>query len=247
MLVPPYYKRLLWPAVFTLIVGAGLVSLGVWQLHRLAWKEAVVAEIAARAETPLVPLPLETTWPLLDAEDYAYRHVEAVGHFEHDKEALVFRGSGPNGAGPGYFVLTPLRLDTGAYVIVNRGYVPPEYKDAAQRAAGETAGEVHVHGLLRPPEPRNLFTPADAPDKGTYFTRDPALIAAHFGLARTAPFSLDADALPVPGGWPQGGTTVRTLPNNHLGYALTWFGLAMALVGVFIAIALRQRKADVSQ
>ncbi len=88
MQVQPIGKWLLWPAVFTLVVGAILVSLGVWQLHRLAWKEALIAEIAARAEAPPVPLPPEALWPLLDPEDYDYRHVEAVGHYEHDKEAL---------------------------------------------------------------------------------------------------------------------------------------------------------------
>ncbi|MGP0057932.1 MAG: SURF1 family protein [Beijerinckiaceae bacterium] len=243
MQVKPTGRGLLWPAVFTLVVGAMLVSLGVWQLHRLAWKEALIAEIAARADAAPVPLPPEALWPLLEPENYGYRHVEVTGYYEHDKEALVFRAGGPNGMGPGYLVLTPLRLDTGAHVIVNRGFVAQDRKDPAQRAAGQIEGEIHVRGLMRPPEPRDFFTPADSPEKGTYFTRDPALIAAHFGLVRPAPFSLDADDLAVPGGWPKGGATVRIMPNNHLGYAITWFGLAAALVGVFVALVVRRSKA----
>jgi surfeit locus 1 family protein len=120
-------------------------------------------------------------------------------------------------------------------VIVNRGFVPDELAAKSARAAGEIEGETHVTGLMRPPQSRNLFTPADEPDKDLYFTSDPAVIAAHFGLSRAAPFVVDADATPVPGGWPEGGTTEIDIPNNHLNYALTWFGLAVGLLAVFVA------------
>ena len=237
---PSDRKGLLWPALFTLCTAALLVSLGVWQLHRLAWKEGLIAQIAARADAAPAPPPPEAQWPALQPDDYDYRHVKLHGRFAYDKEALVFRPSGPGGLGPGYLVLTPLRLDDGAYVIVNRGFVPQELKDPSVRAQSQAAGEVEVTGLMRPPEPRNLFTPADEPGKGIYFTRDAAVLAAHFELARTAPFSIDADAAAVPGGWPKGGTTLRVLPNNHLEYAITWFGLAIGLVGVFAALVIRR-------
>jgi surfeit locus 1 family protein len=93
---------------------------------------------------------------------------------------------------------------------------------------------------MRSPQERNLFTPADDPQKGLYFTRDPALIAAHFDLRDPAPFTIDEDAEPVPGGLPQGGTTVIDIPNDHFEYALTWFGLAAALAGVYIAFVLKK-------
>jgi len=193
---------------------------------------------------PPEPLPPEAAWPNLDQDTYDYRHVEAVGRFEHDKEVLVFHGQGFNRKGllsPGYLVLTPLRLASGAYVIVNRGFVPENLKDKAMRAEGEISGTITVTGLMRPPESRNLFTLADDPAQGRYFTRDPALIAATLGLANVAPFSIDADDLPMPGGWPKGGTTEIDIPNNHLSYALTWFGLAAALFGVFAAFAWNRR------
>jgi surfeit locus 1 family protein len=241
MLMQPR-RGLVWPAVFTIAAFAVLLALGFWQLHRLAWKDALIAAIAARADAAPVPMPPQAQWAKLDSSDYDYRHVETAGHFEHDKEALVFRASGPHGQGPGYLVLTPLRLDDGAYVIVNRGYVPLDRKDPESRAPGQVDGEVRLRGLMRPPEPRNLFTPADDPGKGIYFSRDPSLIAAHFGLAPAAPFSIDADRNEVPGGWPRGGTTVRDLANNHLAYAITWFGIAAALIGVFIAWVIRGRR-----
>ncbi len=90
-----------------------------------------------------------------------------------------------------------------------------------------------VTGLMRPPQDRNFFTPADDPAHGLYFTRDPAAIAAHFGLARAAPFVIDQDKIAIPGGWPEGGATIGNIPNNHMEYALTWFGGALGLWIVF--------------
>jgi surfeit locus 1 family protein len=230
----PARKGLVGPILFVLVVGGILVSLGVWQLHRLAWKETLIAEIAARSKAPPQPVPDRAEWHRLAPADYNYRHVELFGHYENDKQVLVFDGAGPHELGPGYLVLTPLRLDSGGTVIVNRGFVPAELAAKSKRA-GEIEGDAHVTGLMRPPQRRNLFTPADEPDKNLYFTSDPAAIAAHFGLSQTAPFVVDADATPVPGGWPQGGTTEIDIPNNHLDYALTWFGLAIGLLVVSVA------------
>lgn len=226
----------------------GLVGLGLWQMQRLHWKEDLIARIAARAHAAPTALPAEREWPDLRPDDYDYRHVRLAGVFDHSKEALVFRGSadGKAGAGgPGYLVLTPLRLADGAIVIVNRGFTPLAARDPSKRIAGQIAGEVALTGLMRPPEPRNAFTPADIPAKGEWYTRDPAAIAAHFALTRVAPFSVDADAMnPPPAIGPAGGATVLSAPNNHLSYALTWFGLAATLVVVFAVYARRRLRAD---
>jgi surfeit locus 1 family protein len=219
----------------TLFALIALVSLGVWQVQRLAWKEALIARIEARSLAAPVPLPPASQWPTLKPDDYEYRHVELRGRFD-DREALVFRGSGPeSGEGPGYLVLAPLSLPDGTSVIVNRGFVPSAAKDPASHAPPR--GELTLTGLMREPEPRNPFTPADRPDQDQWFTRDPGAIAARFGLTRPAPFSVDADYSGDPNALPRGGTTVIAFPNNHLGYALTWFGLAAALAGVFGAWA----------
>jgi surfeit locus 1 family protein len=238
------WRGLLIPSFFALAVFALLVSLGVWQLHRLAWKEDLIAKIDARAHGPAVAIPPPGAWASLRPDDYEYRHVRVTGRFEHDKEALVFRASGPGDglSKPGYLVVTPLRLDDGSHVLIGRGFVPEESRDPATRAAGQIAGEVTVTGLMRAPEPRNAFTPADAPAKNEWFTRDPLAISAHFGLERPAPFSIDADAAPLPGGLPRGGVTVVTIPNDHLSYALTWFGLAATLVVVFGLVVFKRAR-----
>ena len=241
--MPRHKARLIGPAIFTGVAAAILVSLGLWQLHRLAWKEGLIAEIEARANAAPQPLPPVAEWPKLRPQDYEYRHVTAEGVFENGKQALVFRASGgAAGLQPGYQVMTPLQLTSGGTVIVNRGFVPLERKDQATRLAGLIQGETQVTGLMRQPEARNFFTPADNPAAGTYYTRDPGLIAKQFGLASAAPFLIDADAIPVPGGWPKGGATERNLPNNHFSYALTWFGLALALLGVFTAFVWQKRQ-----
>jgi surfeit locus 1 family protein len=140
-------------------------------------------------------------------------------------------------SGQGYWVLTPLELGSGAIVIVNRGFVPIERKDPSTRREGQIEGPVTVTGFLRMPEVGNWFTPANKPARGAWYRRDPAEIARHFSLARAAPFMIDADAAAVPGGLPQGGETRLVFANTHLGYALTWFGLALALLGVFTVFA----------
>jgi surfeit locus 1 family protein len=228
-------RGLIWPGLVALAGIAVLISLGTWQLHRLAWKEALIARIEARSKAPPAPLPPANAWPALKPADYEYRHVSLRGLFD-GRQALVFRGSGPDaGQGPGYLLLAPLILADGSAVIVNRGFVPGSPRDAAAHIP--PPAEVTITGLMREPEARNFFTPADQPDKGLWFTRDPGAVAAHFGLARAAPFTVDADYSGDPEALPRGGTTVIAFPNNHLGYALTWFGLAAALAGVFGAWA----------
>jgi surfeit locus 1 family protein len=227
------------------LAGVALLSgLGAWQLQRLAWKEAILAEIAERRDTPPQPAPPQKDWPSLDPEAYDYRHVTARGTFDHARESYLFRASatGAAGDGPGYEVLTPLRLADGGEIIVNRGFVPAELQDPARRAAGQIAGEVTVTGLMRRPESRNSFTPADQPDKNMWFTRDPQAIASHWALNDAAPFSIDADGAKNPGGWPKGGATVMKIPNNHLSYALTWFALAATLAVVTAVFVVKRER-----
>ena len=142
--------------------------------------------------------------------------------------------------GGGFWVLTPLRTAQGV-VLVNRGFVPDARRDAATRAAGQVAGPVSVTGLLRISEPGGAFLRANDPARDRWYSRDVAAIARARHVASPAPFFVDADATPNPGGFPIGGLTVVRFPNNHLIYALTWFGLAAICVA---ALRLLSRKRD---
>jgi surfeit locus 1 family protein len=220
-----------------------LCGLGVWQVKRLAWKEGLIAMVNERTERPAEPLPSEADWPSINHDDDEYRKVELTGRFDNDHEIHVFTSlDDPRFpvSGPGYWVLTPLDLADGSTVIVNRGFVPGDKRGPATRPQGTVDGEVAVTGLIRMPEPGNLFMPDPDAARDQWYVRDPAAIAAAFGLTRVAPFFVDADASPNPGGLPLGGTTRITFHNDHLGYAVTWFGLALALVGVYVAWAYSQ-------
>lgn len=239
------WTTLIPPAIVTLAVAAGLVGLGVWQLQRLAWKEALIRTVEERTVAPPVALPPRADWTALKPDAYEYRRVSATGVFDHTQEVHVYRplisARGPF-HGVGDIVLTPFHLVSGGTVIVNRGFVPNERLDPATRAAGQVAGPVTVTGLMRSPQERNGFTPADDTARNRWFTADPAAVATFYGIADAAPFVIDEDAAQSPGGLPQGGETVLDFPNSHLQYAFTWFGLALALLGVFGAWAWRQVK-----
>ena len=239
-------RSLLRLGAFAAVGVALLAGLGVWQLHRLAWKEALIAEVSARASAPPVEAPPPSQWQGLSRADYEYRHVAVAGVFRYDRQALVFRAQDPSPSrysGPGYLVLTPLTLASGGSVIVNRGFVPLDAKDRALAAPPDASRPIVVTGLMRAAEPRNFFTPSDNPQSGEWFTRDPIAIAKGLGLEGAAPFIIDADASAPSGEGPSGGATALTFPNNHLAYAMTWFGMALALAGVFGAYALSRPRA----
>lgn len=132
--------------------------------------------------------------------------------------------------------LPPLRTPLGA-VLVNRGFVPEDHADPASRRAGQVSGPVMVTGLLRRTEPGGGFLRANDPAHGRWYSRDVVAIARARGVDLVAPMFIDADATPNPGGYPVGGLTVIAFSNNHLIYAVTWFGLAaLSLYGGYALI-----------
>lgn len=240
---PNGWRGLLAPAIAALVALAILLGLGTWQLRRMAWKEGLIAQIETRARAQPVPLPPEAAWNGWSAAAEEFRRVRASGTFRHDRETLVHGlapGERPGAPRQGFYVVTPLVQPDGSTVLVNRGFVPSELRDAARRTAGQAEGETSVVGLLRASESRGLFVPENEPARGEWFTRDIPAIARAGDLSRVAPFLVEADATPNPGDWPKGGQLRLDLPNNHLNYAFTWFGIALCLVGVFGAFAWRR-------
>lgn len=225
-----------------LLLGLALVGfvilcgLGVWQVQRLVWKQDLIARVEERTTLPPAAAPGPARWPGIDYDELDYLPVSVSGSFLHEQEIFTYAAlSDPAGdyGGQGYFVLTPFVTDEGWAVLVNRGFVPDAFKDPATRADAQIEGEVEIDGLLRPPQGRNWFTPADDPEENIWFTRDPATIgpALELGGAALAPYYIDAFFDPdLPGGLPQGGETTVTFSNNHLQYAATWFGLAAVLL-----------------
>jgi surfeit locus 1 family protein len=237
---PARWRSLVAPGLAAVVAFAILVSLGNWQMRRLAWKEGLLAQMATRAAAAPQDAPAPQDWARLAPQDYEFLRVRLRGVFDHGREALLFHPAGGVAREPGYLVLTPLRLPSGAHVFVNRGFAPQSLADPAARAQGRVAGEVEIVGLMRSPEPRGAFTPPDQPDKRLWHARDPAAMAAALGVAQAAPFTIDAEGEAAPGGWPRPEPVLRNVPNNHLSYALTWYGLALTLMGVFAVFAWRR-------
>lgn len=235
-------RSLLLPTLLTLVALGVLVSLGSWQVRRLAWKEDLIAEAHSRPLQPVRDLPPAADWPSLDVSAAEYHRYRASGRFLPEKEALVFTSlpdpRGPQG-GPGFWVVTPFQLAAGGIVLVNRGFVPQGRHAPGERDASLAAGLSTLTGLLRPDERRGPFTPADDPAENTFYARSIAAIATAKALPEpVAPFTLDLVGEETPaGGLPQAGETRMQFPNNHLQYALTWYGLAVALLAVFVAYA----------
>lgn len=209
------------------LLFAGFVALGVWQLQRLAWKTELIARVETRIHAAPVPALGPAAWPAVTRSADEYRRVTARGVFLPGQDTFV---QALTRLGGGYWVLTPLKTDQGFVVLVNRGFVPPDRRQAPAVAA--PAGEQQVTGLLRITEPHGGFLRTNAPAADQWRSRDVAAIAARRGLGEVAPYFIDAQAPAgaAADGWPRAGLTVVRFPNSHLGYALTWFGLALATV-----------------
>lgn len=225
-----------WPVLLAaLLAFLALAGLGTWQFQRLQWKEALLASIEERTHRPPAPLSdIEAHYQV--EHDVDYEPVTLTGTFRHESERHFFATWQGD---TGYYVYTPLELADGRFVFVNRGFVPYELKDAAKRPQGQTQGQVMVDGLARNAlaDKPGRFVPDNDAARDIFYWKDLAAMTASAGLpdgATVLPFFVDAGNAPNAGGLPVGGVTLIDLPNNHLQYALTWYGLAAALVGVVV-------------
>ncbi|RYJ03112.1 MAG: SURF1 family protein [Acetobacteraceae bacterium] len=220
-------RRIWLPILASLPVLAALLWLGTWQVQRLHWKTDMLARIAAAEAGP--PVPLAGNAP-------PYSKVVATGRLDHAREVLL--GVEVRGTALGGHLVTPLLREGMPPLLVDRGWVPLE----RDRGLDRPEGEVAITGYIRSADTRDWNSPKDDSAGRRFYVFDPAAIGAALGLPPPAPFGLVALAPP--------GAPARTLPaaaaslprpdNPHLGYAITWYGLAAALVGVLIAFLLRR-------
>jgi surfeit locus 1 family protein len=222
------FRPLLVPTLWFLPGVALLAGLGVWQVQRLHEKKDIIANIQAGMTAPAVPLEDA----LREGADAAeWHHVRVHGRFLHDKEAYLF-AQGRMGA-VGVHIVTPLVEGNGETVLIDRGFVPEALHNPKTRAQGQAEGDVDVTGVLRLSQQPGLFTPAPDLKTRLWFVKDVPEIAATLAIT-VPPVIVEADATPNPGGWPQGGQTNIDIPNDHLQYAITWFGLALTLTVIYL-------------
>jgi surfeit locus 1 family protein len=238
-----------WSFVLFMLVLTGLFALlGTWQVQRLAEKEALIAEVDRQLTQPPYDIPPADQWPLIDLETYAYHPLTLTGHYVNEAAVLVFTNLNPakgKFGGPGYWVMTPFEPTSGGTVFVNRGFIPESSASTFLEAPGPD-GEETVTGIALRPELAGAFTPGPDTAKRIEWVRDPVRLATMSGT--TGPlFGLTVDApAGEAGALPQGGETLIEFPNNHLGYALTWFGFALItplLLGFWVFRQVRPAKA----
>lgn len=227
------FRPALWPTLIALPAVVLTFGLGLWQVQRLAWKEALIAERQARIALPVLPaLPAN-----FEPGTHLFRRARFAGAFLHDRE--MYRPARSRRDGEiGVHVVTPLRLEGGGTILVNRGWVPSLRRNPETRRDGQVAGRVALVGVIRTPARAGYFVPDNDPAANTWFRLDLRQMAKHAGLAGTRPYyaELVADA---PGGWPRGGQTRVTVRNAHLEYAITWFSLC--LIGIVVYILWHRR------
>ena len=243
---PQRRPGLLWPTLLTILGVGVLCTLGSWQLLRMEEKRVFIERLTAQAAGTPAPMPASADWPKLDPAALDLTRVTAQGSFVDAPFAGVQTtiAAGPPGtrqlSGFGRWIFQGFRLADGGVILVNRGFVP----ESRMAAITPVSGAATITGFLRAPEGRNSFTPADLPESRTFYTRDPAGIAAALGLP-AAPFYLEAerqgDGMTPPAGV-EPKELIGRIPDNHFSYALTWFGLAATLIGVFTAFALQARQ-----
>jgi len=223
---------------------AGFIALGTWQVQRRTWKLALIERVDQRVHSSPVAAPGPALWPQVDATGYEYLPVTAKGQWLQHKTVLT---QAATELGAGFWVLTPLQQADGTQILVNRGFVLPGQRQQwlasgnSSNAAAPAAAPVTVQGLLRMSEPRGGFLRTNDPAQGRWYSRDVAAIAQAQGLSQAAPYFIDmglpdlrtgASALPAPPtDEPRSGMTVIRFANSHAVYALTWYGLALMVVG----------------
>lgn len=226
-----------WP-LFWLLFGVSLTfGLGLWQLERLQWKEALLADMARQ----LASAPVELPALIDDPSAWNYRPVTVEGFYAHDRTLVLMSRTqeGKNGV----HLLTPLIRDGAPPVLVNRGWVPLDKIDPASRPETLIANVVVVAGIARTPNPRGWMQPDNVPAANQWYWTDLAAMEQAVGIGALAPLIVEATAGSDPKALPIGGQTRITIPNNHLEYALTWFSLGGVLIVIFAVYAFRRRHA----
>ncbi len=232
-------RNLIGPAIVAAGAFAVLVSLGVWQLQRKQWKEALIETVTQRAAARPIDLPAPATWDALMPGTDEFRRVKLRAQFvDGAKSAFLYTAGSSlrdDIKAPGYFIFAPAKLPDGRILAINRGY-------SEQPDAKPVTGAVEIVGYLRFPESGSVFVSDHDATGATWFVRDQRVMAKTLGWGEVAPFYIDQES-PVPaGGVPKPGPLKVQLKNDHLGYALTWFGLAGGLTAVFGVWVFTQRR-----
>jgi cytochrome oxidase assembly protein ShyY1 len=233
-------KRSLGFGIFTLVMVALFVGLGVWQLQRRVEKHALIAALDARLAAAPVPLPPASEWSKFTPKHDEFRRVSFTATYERRLDAMVYSAGSairPDISGPGTWAFIPARLPSGETVAINTGFVPNtmQDRDVQDRAVARliTGKPIEMTGYIRFPETAGILTPNVEHAKRLWFARDHLAMAQAFGWDKVAPFYIDLESPAPPSGIPRPGPLQVQLRDEHMQYAITWFTLAVAVVIAF--------------
>ena len=229
-----------------LLMLALLVALGSWQVQRLAWKNTLIERLQSRIGK--APVSLQTALEKFrKTGDVEYQPLSLRGRFLHDTEKHLYRLD--KKGRPGWHIYTLLEVvgdgckdcsNAARFIYVNRGFVPLEFKDRDKRPDGSKGSQVEIVGLIRfSRKAKTFFENENQPLKNEWFWLSlKEMSDANSGMSKEqithlAPFFVDQRAGGQSVQWPRSGTTRVDLTNRHLGYVITWYGLALALLGVY--------------
>jgi cytochrome oxidase assembly protein ShyY1 len=237
--------------IFTLLILALLIGLGIWQLQRRAEKHALIAHLTERLAAAPETLPSAAQWNALTPAGDEFRRVRFSAVYEQRPDAMVYSSGSAireDISGPGTWAFLPARLPTGETIVINTGFVQNTMQDRAQQDRAVTrlvtAAAVTLTGYIRFPESAGALTPHENIAKRLWFTRDHLAIARALGWGEVAPFYIDLETPAPESGIPKPGPLEVHLKDDHLQYAITWFGLAGAVVIAFWVWWRGQRRAQ---
>jgi cytochrome oxidase assembly protein ShyY1 len=227
-------------AIFTLVMLAVFVGLGVWQLQRRVEKHALIAALTERLAAAPGALPSSSQWSALTPAKDEFRRVSFTATYAPVPDAMVYSSGSSvreDISGPGTWAFIPARLAGGETVVINTGFVPNTMQDRGLEdrtvARLMTNQPVMLTGYIRFPEKAGMLTPTENLAKRLWFTRDHLAMAQALGWGEAAPFYIDLESPMPPSGVPKPGPLEVHLKDDHMQYAITWFALAGAVVVAF--------------
>lgn len=223
------FRPLLWPTLFAVPSLIVLLMLGTWQVNRLQWKTALIEEFKARSTA-------EAIYPSFDGAPVEFQRISVKGRFLHD-ETVYLTGRTYEG-NAGFHVVTAFESARGDLFLVNRGWVSEAYRAPETRAFSISDESFELEGIIRLAQRQGTFVPDNEPERGFWFTMKPDEVAAHLGLSEVAQ-SYYIDAIRHEGEeltLPIAAEVKIEVRNSHLNYAVTWYGIALSLIGVYFAL-----------
>jgi cytochrome oxidase assembly protein ShyY1 len=226
--------------IFTLLTLALLIGLGVWQLQRRAEKHALIAQLTERLAAAPGAMPSAAQWSALTPGRDEFRRVRFSATYESRPDAMVYSSGSAirdDISGPGTWAFLPARLPDGGTIVINTGFVQNTMQDRAQQDRAVTrlitGAPVTLTGYIRFPESAGALTPQENVARRLWFTRDHLVMATALDWGEVAPFYIDLETPVQENGIPKPGPLEVHLKDDHLQYAITWFGLAGAVLIAF--------------